>query len=248
MDYKKPLIAGNWKMNVRPSEALELALECTHSSARKEVDLLICPPFTHLQIMQSVLSTGVSLGGQNCSHELKGAFTGDVSAEMLQDLGCSYAIIGHSERRANYPEETTFISQKIKCLAEYGMIPIFCCGEGLVARNEGQHFEIVANQLEKDLNGIESDLIENTVFAYEPVWAIGTGKNASADQAQEMHLFIKKFLEDKYGVSLPKIIYGGSVNAKNAVEFARMPDINGVLVGGASLKPIEFTEIIAAFS
>lgn len=248
MTNKKPLIAGNWKMNILPSTALELAFQSTHVFDRQVIDLLICPPYTHLQALQSVLSMGVSLGAQNCSHELSGAFTGDVSAEMIKDLGCTYAIVGHSERRAFYPEETCFISHKLKRLYELEMIPIYCCGEGLESRNSGHHFEVVAGQLDKDLAGIENIILESSVVAYEPVWAIGSGKSASADQAQEMHRFIRDHLSDKLGISLPKVIYGGSVNGQNAAEFAQMPDIDGVLVGGASLKPIEFSAIIAAFS
>lgn len=244
----KPLIAGNWKMNILPSEAVDLALRSSEGFDEQATELLICPPFTHLQALQAVLSKGISLGAQNCSHRLNGAFTGDISVEMLKDLGCKYAIIGHSERRAYYPQETSFIPQKLQCLNEYGMIPIYCCGEGLDSRNSGRHFDTVAHQLEQDLSSIEDDILKKMVIAYEPVWAIGTGKNASADQAQEMHLYIKKHLKDKRGIHLQSVIYGGSVNAANAAEFAQMPDINGVLVGGASLKPIEFTSIIAAFS
>ncbi|MBX7163600.1 MAG: triose-phosphate isomerase [Saprospiraceae bacterium] len=245
------IVAANWKMNVLPSEAMTLAGQVAQALPIKNVEVIICPPFTHLFSLMSLQSESLKIGAQNCNENPFGAHTGDISAQMLKDLGCRYVIIGHSERRARQSTENARISAKIHAALQAGLKPIYCCGEGLPIREKEAHIEFVKDQLETDLTTLQTEHIEEIVIAYEPVWAIGTGKNASPEQAQEMHASIRKWLSDRFGSVLgtqTRILYGGSVKAVNALALAKQNDIDGFLVGGASLNVDEFIKIVHSVS
>lgn len=248
---KKYLIAANWKMNTLPSECQALVVAITDIEWPKHVEVLICPPFTHLHHLQNFRKDGILLGAQNCHDKSSGAYTGEISAEMLVNLQCDYVILGHSERRAMYPNENIQIHSKIKSAIDAGLQTIYCCGESKETREHGNEMTFIAQQLKKDLFELSPDSINNLSIAYEPIWAIGTGKHASPEQAQSMHEFIRKTMATNFNVEAMKnlrILYGGSVNATNVESLSKMPDIDGVLVGGASLIPCEFKSIIKAFS
>ncbi len=248
---KKFLVAANWKMNVLPSEAHALAISITDIEWPDHVELVIFPPFTHLSGLQGIRKDGIKLGAQNCHEKLKGAFTGEISAEMLIDLKCDYVIIGHSERRAMNPNENGLISSKIKTAIEAGLHVMYCCGESKEIREQGDEMNYIFNQLQNDLFNLDPATLTKLTVAYEPVWAIGTGNHATPQQAQVMHAFIKKNMMKHigaHGINQLRILYGGSVNASNVNSFAMQSDIDGVLVGGASLVPNEFKSIISAFS
>jgi triosephosphate isomerase (TIM) len=251
VEMRKILIAANWKMNILPSETRSLAIAATDLEWPDFVEVLICPPFTHLTHLQSLLEDGVRIGAQNCHEKRSGAYTGEVSAEMLKDLKCQYVILGHSERRAANPNEQSNLKEKIVTAIQSGLKVIYCCGETLEIREKNQEKEFVSTQLKTDLFHLEDSMIHNVSIAYEPVWAIGTGKHATAEQAQEMHHVIRMCLAEHFSkdkVDNLSVLYGGSVNAANVQGFSRMPDIDGVLVGGASLKPEEFKMIIKTFA
>ncbi|HEX5625507.1 MAG TPA: triose-phosphate isomerase [Saprospiraceae bacterium] len=243
-------MAANWKMNSLPADAVELAKAITDCNWPDILEVLVCPPFTHLESLTRLIPRSFSLGGQHCSDQSSGAFTGEISAAMLKALQCSYVILGHSERRARYPEETTRLTAAIKQAINSGLQVIYCCGEPLDIREKGLERDFVKRQLSQDLFDLEASKMENLVVAYEPVWAIGTGKNASPGQANEMHHWIRELLNKRFGPDshAVRILYGGSVKASNAEALAAMPEIDGVLVGGASLIPEEFQGIIRAFS
>jgi triosephosphate isomerase len=248
---QKILIAANWKMNVLPSECKALAIAITDVEWPEQIEVLICPPHTHLQALQDIRKDGIFLGAQNCHAKSKGPYTGEISAEMLKDLNCDYVIIGHSERRAMNPNEDDEISSKLQSALSNGLKVIYCCGESLQTREAGGEKEFVRAQLERDLLVLPHEYLKNVTIAYEPIWAIGTGQHATPQQASEMHAFIRQTIKDQIGKSndsILRILYGGSVNSKNAASLAAMPEINGVLVGGASLIPVEFKAIIKAFS
>lgn len=247
----KILIAANWKMNVLPSECKALAIAITDVEWAQKIEILICPPFTHLQVLQDIRKDGILLGAQNCHSKSKGPYTGEISAEMLKDLNCDYVIIGHSERRAMNANEDDEISSKLQSALNNGLKVIYCCGESLQTREAGNEKEFVHAQLKKDLFALPNEYLKNVTIAYEPIWAIGTGQHATPQQASEMHSFIRQPIQDHFGkinASGLRILYGGSVNAKNAASLAAMSEINGVLVGGASLIPEEFKAIIKTFS
>ncbi len=213
--------------------------------------IVLAPPFPYLlQVeMQSKLRTNIFIAAQNCSDQKSGAFTGEVSASMLRSIGVESVIIGHSERRTIFGESDAVIAEKTKRVIENHLQPIFCCGESFNDRKSEKQFDIVKNQLSKGLFHLSAEQMSDAIIAYEPVWAIGTGVNATPDQVQEMHYLIRNLITEKYseGVSEKiRILYGGSVNAKNASELFSCPDVDGGLVGGASLKPEEFAEIIRA--
>lgn len=246
---KKRFIAANWKMHSKPSEALALAFELTDGLEDTNTEVVICAPFTHLDRLNSLKSKGIILGAQNCHFADKGAYTGEISATMLSDLGCQYVIIGHSERRNLDTVES--IPLRIEQAIAAGLKVIFCCGEPLHYRKVHQEWEFVLSQLNHDFDKIEASHFPKIVIAYEPIWAIGTGLTASPQQAQEMHKNIRKWAENRFGIldaMQLRILYGGSVKSSNSMELAAMHDIDGVLVGGASLIPIEFRGIIRAFS
>lgn len=243
------LIAGNWKMNKLRGEALAFAQALPSLLPRKgSSEVLICPPFTTLYELQPLLAgAGVKLGGQDVFWADNGAYTGEISASMLLDAGCTYVIIGHSERRQLIGESDTLINQKMLQACQEGLIPILCIGETLEQRKAGKAEEIVARQIQQALSGLNHEGMDKLVIAYEPVWAIGTGVNASGQDAQDMCRFIREQLEQQLGAQAGaaiRILYGGSVKEENIKEFLQQQDIDGALIGGASLDPVVFANIV----
>ncbi|MFC1497573.1 triose-phosphate isomerase [Verrucomicrobiota bacterium] len=248
--FRKKIVAGNWKMNKGIAEAESLASDVNRELADcREVDIVLCPPFTALKAVGGQLSdTHIKLGAQNMHWESDGAYTGEISAGMLRDLYCHYVILGHSERRAYFHETDKIVNHKVKAALEGNILPIMCVGETLKEREAGQQQEIVKTQIEASLADL-TDQLEKIIVAYEPVWAIGTGKTASPEQAQEMHACIRGVLagmSDKDTADSVRIQYGGSVKPSNAVELFSQPDIDGGLIGGAALDARSFVEIIQA--
>jgi triosephosphate isomerase len=249
---RKKIVAANWKMNKTAAEAaayLESLL--TELGADTSVETVVIPPFTALPKASEILggSQVVKLGAQNVHPEKNGAFTGEISAEMLRDLYVRYVVIGHSERRALFGETDEFINKKVMTAHAASLRPILCIGETLEQRDAGQVERILEGQLRADLDGLDEKHMADTVIAYEPVWAIGTGRTATPEQAQEAHAFIRKTLAQLFGDAVAgkvRIQYGGSVKPANAAELMAQPDIDGALVGGASLDPHDFAKIIAA--
>ena len=248
---RKKIIAGNWKMNNDISESQKLVSGIINGLGNdKHCDVILCPPFTSLSEVNSLIkNTQIKLGAQNMFYEDSGAFTGEVSASMLKSIGCEYVILGHSERRTIFDESDDLINKKIKQAIQSGLKVIFCVGEMLSQRENGTTNTIVKAQVLKGLNGISSEDMKSVTIAYEPVWAIGTGKTATPEQAQEVHLFIRELVAEIYSSSLSEnliIQYGGSVKPDNARELLSQRDIDGALVGGACLKADSFLSIIAA--
>lgn len=246
---RKYIIAGNWKMFTLRDEAAALAHSLVPLVAGiGNVDVLLCPPFTGLDRLEKVLQgTGILLGAQNMYHEDEGAYTGEVSPSMLKDIGVSHVIVGHSERRQYFSESGSFLNLKVKTAVEAGLIPILCVGETLEERESGATESVIAGQLEDGLEGVKIALGEDLVIAYEPIWAIGTGETASPEQAQEVHAFIRAKLTQAFGADLSgtmRIQYGGSVKPDNAAALMGQPDIDGALVGGASLDADSFAAIV----
>lgn len=246
-----PFIAGNWKMNTTASEAEALLKALKESlSDIEDVDVAVCPPFPYLMMVSRLLEgSRIRLGAQNMSWEKKGAFTGEVSPEMLTDAGCEFVILGHSERRHIFKETDEIVHRKIQQALESGLSPIVCVGETLEEREEGKTVQVVEDQIEGCLGGIAGSDMNHVTIAYEPVWAIGTGKTATPEQAQEVHRLIKVWLEDHFSRDIAdtvRIQYGGSVKPENAKALLAQPDIDGALVGGASLKAPHFTTIVEA--
>lgn len=250
---RKNIVAGNWKMNKNLQEGIELANAVCQAAKNKKSNALVicCTPFIHLaEVGKLVDNIHTFLGAQNCASEAKGAFTGEVSAEMIKSTGASYVIIGHSERRTYYKEDDALLNKKVLIALENELIPIFCIGEALEEREKALHFDVVKTQLEKGLFSLPAGKFSKIVLAYEPVWAIGTGKTATSQQAQEMHKHIRKLIMEKYGQQIADdttILYGGSCNAQNAHELFANPDVDGGLIGGASLKAEDFMAIVNAF-
>jgi triosephosphate isomerase len=249
---RKNVIAGNWKMNNDLSESQNLITRLTSglSNLKINCDVIICPPYTSLSEANSLIkNTIVKLGAQNVYHEDNGAYTGEISPLMLKSVGCEYVIIGHSERRTIFKESNETINKKIKKALEHGLKVIFCIGETLDEREKNITNDVVKKQVIEGLLDIDEKAISNMIIAYEPVWAIGTGRNATPQQAQDVHKFIRKLIEDKYSSGIADdltIQYGGSVKPDNARELLSQPDIDGALVGGACLKAESFIEIIKA--
>ena len=246
---RKPIIAGNWKMNKNSEEAITLSNGIKRALFNIDnVELVLCPPFTSLSDVKDViLDTNVALGAQNMFWESEGAFTGEISPGMLKDLGCKYVIIGHSERRAYFGETNETVNKKVKSALKEGLFPIMCVGEKLEEREKGKTFDVVSEHVEKGLLDIDKKQILNIVIAYEPVWAIGTGKNATPQQAEEVHKFIRGLLAKKYDKEISKDIciqYGGSVKPANIEALIAEEDIDGALIGGASLKEESFVDIV----
>jgi len=247
---RKPFIAANWKMNKTIGEALEFIKEFEISLKEIDtslVDIVIAPPFTALQALKENIKSDISLSAQNMFWEDKGAYTGEISPLMLRDVGCKHVIIGHSERRQYFAETDESINKKLKKALFHGLSPIFCVGETLEQRERGETFDVVRNQIEKGLDGLGEGAMYNIIIAYEPVWAIGTGKTATPQQAEEVHGAIRALLRETYGKDLStqaKIIYGGSVTPSNIGDLIRCNNIDGALVGGASLKVDSFSGII----
>ena len=248
---RKKLMAGNWKMNKTFAEAAELAREIVLAVAnRPDVDVVICPPFTALESVAKVVEgSAIKLGAQNMHHEASGAFTGEVSAPMLRAFFATHVILGHSERRTLFGETDGFINKKVQAALKNQLRPILCVGETLAEREAGSTLKVVQTQVEACLEGVGKDLATNVIIAYEPVWAIGTGKNATADQAQEVHAFIRGLLTKIFGAQPAgriRILYGGSMKPANAPELLAQKDIDGGLIGGASLEVRSFLELITA--
>jgi triosephosphate isomerase len=244
-------VAGNWKMNTTRAEAAALAAEVVKGAApHPGVTVALCPPFGYLETVgRTVQGSAVALGAQNLYHEPKGAFTGEVSGPMLVDLGCTYCIVGHSERRHVLGESDAVVRRKVKAVIAAGLAPIVCVGELLGERDGGETNDVVAAQVLSAVAGLSEDQAARLVFAYEPVWAIGTGRNATPEQAEEVHSHIRKILTQRYNAGLADqtvIQYGGSVKASNAESLLAQPNVDGALVGGASLQAAEFLAIVAA--
>ncbi|WP_026327384.1 triose-phosphate isomerase [Proteiniphilum acetatigenes] len=250
---RKNIVAGNWKMNKNLQEGVELAKELNEALKNKIVncDVVIGTPFIHLaSVVNAVNTNKIGVAAQNCADKESGAYTGEVSAAMVASTGARYVILGHSERRAYYHETSEILKEKVKLALANGLTPIFCIGEVLEEREAGKHFDVVKSQIEDSLFELSPEDFAKIVLAYEPVWAIGTGKTATADQAQEIHAFIRKTLAEKYGQEIAdntSILYGGSANAGNAKELFSNPDVDGGLIGGASLGVDKFMPIIEAF-
>ena len=245
---RRKVIAGNWKMNMLPNEAIEFIQELSEKVKGTENEVVLCVPYT--DIFYSVMNaqdTNIKIGAQNMHWEEKGAYTGEVSAEMLKSVGVEYVIIGHSERRQYFAETDETVNKKLKKALAVGLKPIVCVGETLEQREQGITMQIITSQTEKALEGIAPEDVEKTIIAYEPIWAIGTGKTATKEDANEAVKQIREKIVEKYGQNVANgviIQYGGSVKASNAKELFEMSDIDGGLVGGASLKAEEFSNIV----
>lgn len=246
---RRPLIAGNWKMNGSSAFAVSLAKEIAAEPANG-VDVLICPPFPYLAAtVAGVKGSAVKVGAQNAWHESPGAFTGEVSMDMLKDVGCTSVLIGHSERRHILKETDDLINQKIRAARAAGLQAIFCVGELLEERESGRTNAVLETQMSGGLANVDEAMLSDIVIAYEPVWAIGTGRTASPAQAQEVHAHLRNWLRTRYNPAASertRILYGGSVKADNALELLQQSDVDGALVGGASLKLASFAPIIRA--
>jgi len=244
----RPIIAGNWKMNKTIPDAVGFARQLKYLCAGvDDRDVIIAPPFTALYpVTEVVKGSKIRLAAQNLSDKAEGAYTGEVSARMLADAGCQYVIIGHSERRTLFGEKDALINAKIKIALTSGLTPIFCIGETLEEREKNNTFNVVSRQIKEGLNNLDTGDIRRLVIAYEPVWAIGTSRTATPEQAQEVHAYIRNLMGSLFGqdTAAVPIIYGGSVNAKNIAVLMVEKDINGVLVGGASLEVESFFKII----
>ena len=244
---RRLLIAGNWKMHKTIPEALDLVRELKELVRDvNDRDILVCPPFTALYpVSREIEGSNIVLGGQNMYFEEQGAFTGEISPLMLKDAGCSYVILGHSERRHIFGETNELVNKKVLSAVNHGLIPILCVGELLEERESGKTQEVVEKQVREGLKGVDGD--NEFVIAYEPVWAIGTGKTATPELAEEVHLFIRQVLSDMFGsekANSVRILYGGSVKPENAAGLLNMENIDGALVGGASLKAESFAKIV----
>lgn len=249
---RKNIAAGNWKMNTTIEEGIDLAQLIAGAERSKEVITILGVPFTHIYPLQKKIkvSSKVLLAAQNCHHKTSGAYTGEISPTMLAAMKVPYVIIGHSERREYNHEDNALLASKLRAALDAGLKVIFCCGEALDIRKAGNHVSHVKNQLVESLFQLDAKEMKNIVIAYEPIWAIGTGETASPAQAQEMHAAIRSMLQIKYGKRVAEntsILYGGSVKGNNAKELFRQPDVDGGLVGGASLNGAEFVQIINSF-
>jgi triosephosphate isomerase len=246
---RRPIVAGNWKMHGSRAENAALVEGILAAIPARAGDCVVCPPFVYLQeLARALRDSPVSLGAQDVCAEQVGAFTGEVSAAMLRDVGCQYVIVGHSERRALYAEGDTLVARKFAAALGKGLVPILCVGETLAERDAGRTHEVVGRQLDAVLDLSGAAAFASAVIAYEPVWAIGTGRVATPDQAQDVHAFVRGRIagRDATIASSVRILYGGSVKAGNARELFAMPDVDGGLIGGASLKAEEFVAILAA--
>ncbi|HOZ30844.1 MAG TPA: triose-phosphate isomerase [Bacteroidales bacterium] len=249
---RKKIVAGNWKMNTTPDEGEIIVKKLNeflvNYNLKENCKVILGVPYTHIErICRIVDKLKISVAAQNCSQYESGAYTGEVSVKMIKNLGAKFVIIGHSERRQYFKEDNNLLSQKLKICYMNEVEPIFCCGETLSERDSNQHFEVVKTQIAESFNDISKDDILKTIIAYEPVWAIGTGRTATPMQAQEMHSYIRSLVEQLYDKNTAdeiSILYGGSVNASNSAELFNCNDIDGGLVGGASLKPDDFINII----
>lgn len=246
---RTPIIAGNWKMNKNKAEALALVKELKDKvSSLSGVDMVVCPVFTSLDaVCQELKGSNIKVGAQNAYFEANGAFTGEIAIDMISELGCEYIILGHSERRAIFGETDELINKKVKAVLDAGLTPIVCVGETLEDREANKTEDVVKEQCQGSLAGLTDDEMAKCVIAYEPVWAIGTGKTASPEQANAVHTFIRNLLASDFSQDVAdrvRIQYGGSVNPSNVKELMGMSDIDGALVGGASLKADSFFDLV----
>lgn len=246
---RKLIVAGNWKMNKTVAEALDLVQGLRRELASvKEVDVVVCPPFTALsEVSKAILDSNIRLGAQNMSEQGFGAFTGEIAAGMLKEFSVGFVILGHSERRQYQREDDALVAKKAAAAHAANMVPIVCVGETLVEREAGVTQRVVETQVRGSLAGLSADQVERTVVAYEPVWAIGTGKTATSAQAQEVHAFIRRVIAAMHGDAVARrvrIQYGGSVKPANTRELMSLPDVDGALVGGASLEVRSFADIV----
>ncbi len=253
MVSRKPIVAGNWKMNKTVAEALGLVQDVRELVGNvHDVEIVVAPPFTAIEPVHRALeASNIGVAGQNCHWESSGAFTGEISAAMLKEAGCRYVIVGHSERRQYFGETDETVNRRARAVLREGLHPIICVGETLAEREANRTLQVVSTQLKGALAGISAQDALRTVIAYEPVWAIGTGRTATADQAQEVHAHIREILIEVYDrptAYAVRIQYGGSVKADNAAELMSKPDVDGALVGGASLKATDFAAIVKAAS
>ena len=251
---RKKVVAGNWKCNTTLQEGTELAKAVNKlviEKGAKDVVVVLGTPFTHItKIVENIDSKRIGVAAQNCGAEPKGAFTGEVSAAMVKSTGAEYVILGHSERREYYGETSEILNKKVALALGNDLTPVYCCGEALDIREAGTQNDFVKKQLEETVFNLSSEDFSKLILAYEPIWAIGTGKTASSDQAQEMLAFIRSLIKGKYGNTVAEntsILYGGSCSPKNAGELFANPDIDGGLIGGASLKAEDFLAIINAY-
>ncbi|UUC45457.1 triose-phosphate isomerase [Flavobacterium cerinum] len=247
------IVAGNWKMHKNAYETEDLLNELIEKlPSDKEVEIIVAPTFVNLSsAVQHLEFTNIGVAAQNMHQAESGAFTGEISADMLKNIGVDIVILGHSERRSYFHETDALLANKVDTALKHEMRVIFCFGEELKDRQDKQHFNVVENQLKDGLFHLDAKAWENIVLAYEPVWAIGTGETATPDQAQEMHRFIRQIVEDKYGLEVAEnvsILYGGSVKPDNAQEIFSKPDVDGGLIGGAALKAADFAAIVNAVS
>ena len=250
---RKHIVAGNWKMNTTVPEGIELAKSVVAKSAEvpSDVKLIIATPFTHLcPVAEVIKGSSVALSAENCADKASGAYTGEISAAMLASASCEYVVLGHSERRQYYGETDGKLVEKVKLALANGLKVILCVGENLEEREAGKHFDVCGAQTKNVLYNFSAEELANIVIAYEPVWAIGTGKTATAEQAQEIHAYIRKVVADKFGKAVAEemsILYGGSCKPSNAKELFSQPDIDGGLIGGAALKAEDFIGIALSF-
>lgn len=251
---RKKIIAGNWKMNKTFTEGMELVTEVAgmiKDEYQGSAEVVIIPPFVHINALSSLVSEAgnINTGAQNCSNHESGAYTGEVSAAMIKSCGAKYVIVGHSERRQYFNETNDWLARKTDAVLKHGLIAIYCCGETLEERESGKHFDVLKTQVSEGLFHLTAEQFANVVIAYEPVWAIGTGKTASTAQAQEVHAYIRNLVKEKYNAAVADALtiqYGGSVKADNAAELFSAPDIDGALVGGAALQSRSFADIVKA--
>ena len=250
MPNRTLLIAGNWKMNNNVADAAKLADELAQAlpEVPAGVEVLVCPPTIDITTVHSrIQAAPIALGAQNVYWEAKGAYTGESSCDMLKSAGCTYCIIGHSERRGYFHETDEDMNKKAKALVAAGLVPVFCCGEPLEVREAGTHVDFVCSQIKAGLDGLKIEDASQLVIAYEPIWAIGTGKTATADDAQEVCGAIRETLKGIYGAELAdqiRVLYGGSAKPGNIAELVAKPDVDGALVGGASLKAADFASMV----
>ncbi len=250
---RKKIVAGNWKMNTTVPEGIELAKAVAEKSVTlpENVGLIVAPPFTHLfAVAEAIKGSRVELSAQNCADHEKGAYTGEVSVGMLRSVGCKWTILGHSERRQYYGETDEKLVEKVRLALAGGLGVILCVGENLDQREAGKHFQVVKEQIENVLFNFTAEDLKHIIVAYEPVWAIGTGKTATAEQAEEIHACIRKVLEGKFGKEAAEdttILYGGSCKPSNAAELFAQKDIDGGLIGGAALKSDDFLGIALSY-
>lgn len=250
---RKKIVAGNWKMNTNLQEGVALAKEINEAlkATQPKCDVIIAVPFTHLASINAVIDPAkLGLGAENCANHKSGAYTGEVSAPMVASTGATYVILGHSERRQYYGETSEILKEKVALALENNLTPIFCIGEVLEERENGTYNEVVKKQIEEALFNLSAEDFGKIILAYEPVWAIGTGKTATDDQAEDMHAFIRGVIADRYGKEVAEntsILYGGSCKPSNAPQLFAKPDVDGGLIGGASLECGSFMGIVNAF-